>query len=73
MKRQVSASAKCPYYKCEERFEIYCRGLTEGTSIHMAFSIPLDKKTYMKRHCKSTSGYCQCPVAQALEKAGAEA
>ena len=48
MKRQVSASAKCPYYKCEERSEIFCRGPKDETSLHMAFAIPYEKKQYMQ-------------------------
>ena len=72
MKRQVSASAKCPYYKCEERHEIFCRGPQDGTSMHLAFAIPAEKKVYMKKHCKNECGYCQCLIEQVLEAAGVE-
>ena len=70
MKRQVSASAKCPYYKCEERFEIYCRGPKADSSFHVAFSIPLEKKEYMKAHCKSIEGCGRCILNRALKAAG---
>lgn len=70
MKRQVSASAKCPYYKCEERSEIFCRGPMDQTSIHLAFAIPYEKKQYMNQHCKNMSGCKKCLIKQALEKAG---
>lgn len=69
MKHQVSASAKCPYYKCEERHEIFCRGPKEQTSVHLAFAIPAEKKVHMKNHCKSLTGCSACVVYQILEKA----
>lgn len=70
MKHQVSTAVRCPYYKCHERSEIFCRGFQEGTSIHMAFAIPLEKKLYMEKHCKSFAGCGQCLIARALEEAG---
>ena len=70
MKRQVSASAKCPYYKCEERSEIFCRGPMEQTSLHLAFAIPMEKKQYMKDYCKSVDGCRDCVIRKALEKVG---
>lgn len=70
MKRQVSASAKCPYYKCEERHEIFCSGLKDRTSLHYAFAIPAEKREHMKKYCKDVRDYEQCPIYQALVKAG---
>ena len=70
MKRNVSASAKCPYYKCEERHEIFCMGPQEGTSLHVAFAIPKEKKDYMCDYCKNKDGWRQCPVALALQRLG---
>lgn len=70
MKRQVSASAKCPYYKCEERSEIFCRGPMDQTSIHLAFAIPMEKKLYMRDFCKSVDGCRNCVILKALEKSG---
>lgn len=70
MKRQVSASAKCPYYKCEERSEIFCRGPMEQTSIHMAFAIPYEKKEYMWDYCKSITGCKACVIHEVLRKKG---
>ena len=70
MKRQVSASAKCPYYKCEERHEIFCDGPKARTSLHMAFAIPTEKKEYMRDHCKSVDGCKACVIHKTLENAG---
>lgn len=72
MKRQVSASTKCPYYKCEERHEVFCAGPQERTSIHVAFAIPTEKKEYMKSFCKSIAGCSRCAVARALAIAETE-
>lgn len=70
MKHTVSCKAKCPYYKCEERHEIFCRGPKDETSMHMAFAIPAEKKEYMNAHCKSEGGCSQCLIYKVLEKAG---
>lgn len=65
-KHTVSCSAKCPFYRCEERHEIFCKGPTDGTAIHMAFAVPAEKKAWMNRYCKAEYG--KCLVAKALEK-----
>ena len=70
MKRNVSVSAKCPYYKCEERSEIFCRGPVDQTSIHLAFAIPLEKKQYMKDYCKNIDGCRNCVIWKAMVEAG---
>ena len=70
MKHQVSASAKCPYYKCEERHEIFCEGPQDRSSTHVAFAIPMEKKDYMCIYCKDEDGWKDCPVAMALQLLG---
>ena len=70
MKHNVSASAKCPYYKCEERSEIFCRGPMDQTSLHLAFAIPFEKKEYMRDYCKNMFGCKQCLIYQVMEKRG---
>ena len=69
-KHTVSCAAKCPYYRCEERSEIYCRGLQEGTAIHIGFAVPAEKKAWMKRFCKSERGFQDCRIKKMLESAG---
>lgn len=69
-KHMVSCAAKCPYYRCEERHEIFCKGPMDGTAIHVAFAVPAEKKAWMKRYCKSEYG--DCLVEKALEKSNGE-
>ncbi len=69
-KRTVSCSAKCIYYKGEDRHEIYCAGLQDQSAIHVAFASPAKRKQWEKEHCKSISGYEDCPVKRMLEAFG---
>lgn len=67
-KHMVSCAAKCPYYCCEDRHEIFCEGLSDGMRTHVAFASPAERKLWMTQHCKSIQGYKDCPVMQMLEK-----
>ena len=67
-KHIVSCAAKCPFYRCEERHEIFCTGPKDGTAIHMAFAVPAEKKAWMKAFCKADYGACL--IEKALEKYG---
>lgn len=69
-KHIVSCAAKCPYYRCEERHEIFCKGPRDAMAIHVAFAVPAEKKAWMQRLCKAD--YPNCLVAKALEKAQKE-
>ena len=65
-KHMVRCSAKCPYYRCEERHEIFCKGPADAMAIHMAFAVPAEKKTWIECFCKTN--YEKCLVAKALEQ-----
>ncbi len=65
-KHTVSCSAKCPFYRCEERHEIFCSGIKPGMATHVAFAVPLEKKNWMKSYCKAD--YSACPYEKMLEK-----
>lgn len=67
-KHTVSCSVKCPFYKCEERHEIYCRGPREAMAIHVAFAVPTEKKLWMKAYCKGA--YEGCLIHKSLTKNG---
>lgn len=69
-KRTVCASAKCPYYKANGGHEIYCTGLQDRSSIHVAFAIPEEKRQWMADYCKSVRGAADCAVRKMLEAAG---
>lgn len=66
-KHIVSCAAKCPYYRCEERHEIFCRGPKDGTAIHIGFAVPAEKKDWMNSYCKSIDGFEDCPVNEMLD------
>ncbi len=67
-KHTISNNAKCPYYRCEDRHEIFCDGLSAGMGTHVAFSSPAERKQWTNDRCKSMQGYHSCPVKQMLEK-----
>ena len=54
---------KCPYYKCESQCVIYCEGVEDNSSIHMAFATKNQRKEYEKEYCYS--GWARCMVADA--------
>ena len=55
--------AICPYYKDEEKQKVYCEGLCEQSSIHLAFASPPQRREFERSHCKSWE-YEKCPLAQ---------
>ena len=67
-KHTISNNAKCPYYRGEERHEIFCAGVAEGMGTHMAFSSPLKRKQWAKELCKSIQEHGQCPVKRMLDR-----
>lgn len=67
-KHTVSCKAKCPYYRGEERYEIFCQGVNAGMGTHVAFSSPAERKSWTGDYCKSITGHKDCRVMQMLEK-----
>lgn len=59
MKRRADVLVKCPYYKFEEKQKIFCEGVQEGTSIHLAFDTNPNLKDYKKRFCDRCWHTCQ--------------
>lgn len=58
IKSKVSVYVKCPYYHREEKQKIFCEGIQEGTSIHLAFDTGENLKEYERRFCKRCWGDC---------------
>lgn len=69
-KSAVSVYVKCPFYRREENQKIFCEGVQGGTSIHLAFAAPTDRKQYEKCYCKGR--YRTCRIAGMLEGKYAE-
>ena len=62
MKSQCSVYVKCPYYRREEKQKIFCEGVSQGTSIHLAFGSPQQRKQYETIYCKGD--WSRCLLAQ---------
>ena len=62
MKHRQDVLVKCPYYKGEEKQVLFCEGVQEGSSIHLAFDTPSNLRDYKNQFCK---GWCygKCLIA----------
>ena len=60
-------SAQCPFYKKETTQVIYCSGIEDNSSIHMAFGNASECKAYKDTICGCH--YNQCKVFSMLEEA----
>ena len=63
-KRYVSKEALCPFYHSEDNQKLYCEGVDETTSIHLAFESATDRKEYRKIMC--SRDYKKCHIARML-------
>lgn len=66
MKHRQDVLVKCPYYKGEEKQKLFCEGVQEGSTIHMAFDTTPNLKDYKNRLCKRC--WNECLVAQTLNR-----
>lgn len=64
MRRRASKYALCPFYSAEADQKIYCEGVQDGTSIHLAFGSKTDRKTYEKEYC--CADYIGCKICRML-------
>ena len=63
-KRYVSAYAECPFYHSEDEQKIYCEGVDEKSSIHLAFNSKSERKRYRQEKCGKN--YKECHIAKML-------
>lgn len=61
-----SKTAACPFYKKEDRQMIFCYGVIENSSLHLAFGNDTDCKEYKVTNCRKD--FYQCPVYKMLEE-----
>lgn len=59
-KHFISVKAKCPFYKHESTSMVYCEGINEGSTIHIAFCDNTKAKAHKLRFCYS--GFRECPI-----------
>lgn len=65
-KHNFTIDVVCPYYKYEAPQMIYCEGVDENTSLHLAFDTKQRKKAYMGSKCNKC--WKTCPIAQMLNR-----
>lgn len=59
MKRYVSKEVDCPFYHSEDSQKIYCEGIKDGTSLHLAFGDSNERKAYRNQYCCNEFGECR--------------
>lgn len=64
MKHNTSPYAICPFYHYYDGHKLCCEGVSEHSTIHLAFASPVERRDYEKRYCHSK--YRECRVAQML-------
>ena len=55
-------NTQCPFYKQEDKNMIYCEGVTDNSTIHLAF--PCSATNYKKEYC--SCNWEKCLIAKAL-------
>ena len=60
-----SKTAMCPFYKKEDRQTIFCEGVTDNSSVHLAFGYDTECKEYKTTYCRCS--FLRCPVYKMLE------
>lgn len=66
-KHYISAKAVCPYYKHEDSQLIYCLGVDDSTTLHLAFADAREAKEYKSTYCYGKPR--KCIICRALEEA----
>lgn len=72
MKHYVCTEAICPYYRMEERQKLYCEGVEEGMTLHVAFGSPKMQERYKAGRCCSWA-WADCRIARMLNQKWEEA
>lgn len=63
----LDRSAKCPFYRKDKEFAIYCEGMAEGQHITaVGFRTKEDKKKWGRSKCQHTRWKTSCPYARML-------
>lgn len=65
-KNSISSRVCCPYYKCETRTMLFCEGVQQGTTLHLAFADPSRTKEYRAKYCDTN--YNGCRIARMLNQ-----
>lgn len=60
----ISSYALCPFYHKEDGQKLYCEGVVDGTSIHLAFGSARVCREYKGEFCRAH--YKECRIARML-------
>ena len=59
-----SSAATCPFYRGEGRMILYCEGVANGCSTHLAFALAQSAAEYKEAFCRKD--WHECKIAQTL-------
>lgn len=63
-KTYISMYSTCPFYIKEDSHNVYCEGVEEGTSTHLAFASSNHCAAYKRIRCRN--GYKNCQIYKML-------
>lgn len=67
-KHTESTKAVCGYYKHEDPQMIYCKGIVEGSVVHLAFATRVQAVRFKQERCYDINGWKHCPIARMLRE-----
>lgn len=69
--RYTNSGVRCPFYKAQNRSEIFCLGPERGSLLHIAFNSPAQRVNFQKIYCglgnrraPVEGDYTKCPYYQ---------
>jgi hypothetical protein len=64
MRYYESKEAKCPFYRKEDQYKVFCEGVNNISSINLNFPNRKECRAYKKEHCNSN--YHKCSICKML-------
>lgn len=64
MRYNESPDAKCPFYRKEDRYKVFCEGVDGTSSINLNFPHTKEFEAYKEEHCYNN--YCNCLIYNML-------
>lgn len=66
--RWIDKFVQCPFYKRTDSNRIVCEGISEKSTISIAYEDNKEKVEYMRSRCESIEGCRRCPIHSLLER-----
>lgn len=64
MRYNESKEAKCPFYRKEDQYKVFCEGVNNISSINLNFPSRKECRAYKKEYCNSN--YQKCSICKML-------